>query len=175
MGYDLIWCSTPSRGQLWASWRNCAPGMLKQHSLLDNPGHRRLCHRCPNPPTIFTAWGWRRTWTQRRLSQEGSLALTVITTCYTCASPVLWAVLLSSHSDLLVTQVTWGQGSRTIGSGRAHCGSQSSMLEQSTWYPQSIFPLRATIPPTSSPEKLAGEDQPRFWWHSRGPEVMSPI
>lgn len=46
-------------------WRNCTLGTLELYSLLDNLGDRRLCHQCPNPPTIFSAWGCcRASWMQ---------------------------------------------------------------------------------------------------------------
>lgn len=58
----------------------------------------------------------------------------------------------------LAVQVPWGQGPITNNSEGAPGGSQTSTLAKSTSTAQSTLLTGAT--PCSSPEKLAGKDQP---------------
>lgn len=87
----------------------------------------------------------------------------IITICKVCTTIVLWALHVSFHSDILVVQVTQDKEPKIHGSRGAHGdGNQSSMTKQSTLYHAITFPCHDALPLYSSPEKLAGEDQPYF-------------
>lgn len=133
----------------WRCWNSKPPG----HSR-EKEGSMTNAHMHP-PSSLHRV-------AENLDAQEGTLALTAITICYAWASPVLWAVHLSSHSDLLVMQVTQGQGLRTLGSGGA-CGGTVPLdtLEASSCSGPQVLQAVAV-------GRQQGRIKP-IWGHSRSP------